>query len=777
MKTLEVLFANYPDIVKEVVLPMGTAILAIAFPLLLQTITRIDDKYGSTRLVDTFIRREWITRCYIGSLVILIAGCIFWMLQLPRCIELGFLNEWVDHSALILLVVSLAALLILTFAIAYQIYVFYHPLKLSQHLEKRHDSSTNKKEKILFFTSISDLLFYAIQKDDEELSRFLQEFYYRAIIRYREERRGSIIEYPQEYYNSMFAANEMVCQRKRKKISLWNASFFVELVLDRHQRTIMSPQTNIFIWKCILQALSYDKEDYIMSYWTVAHQFYDLTLLHTNMDHSGGEANEENRAEREKAQKAFLELHYALGGLLMYLRKHKLLRKILRYSKQIPPKYVLVPESLEDVIDQYMATSERLEQDPFYYARNYQHPDMDAPFGDTLESIPRWIKYYLGVLFLRQYTLVGEVGLFPPRLKLLTPPKDLHKLRYWEEGLDELRQLINDIRKDKDLLSELGLSDLCSDDWFRERGKKLPNDLIDELQESVNRTKEEIQRTQSLDSQKVERFKQSTKEILGPVLKFCSQISRDETNPTTPSNEHSSSKEHSLFVGGGNILVKKEAFGESQGIGYGEVDTITAEQIALNISRSLSNGFQLMSAEKYVLQTKDVFNAIDRLNLDPEQFIIVAMGVNLPFFLASGITNLEEGEGGKEWSYKGMRIICIDSNEWMGVSMLVLRKADMPLIRHEKTNKDTISRYGLKSIDEEDRIYTNIIDLNQHQELKKELENDRNEDLGDYVLVCVELKIEMRYKLNAPCIQLKIFSSFEDRGSTNTPSEVKNLWR
>ena len=48
------IFANYPDIIRNALIPTIIAIFALGFPLLIQTITRIDDKYSSTKLIEVF---------------------------------------------------------------------------------------------------------------------------------------------------------------------------------------------------------------------------------------------------------------------------------------------------------------------------------------------------------------------------------------------------------------------------------------------------------------------------------------------------------------------------------------------------------------------------------------------------------------------------------------------------------------------------------------------------------------------------------------------------
>ena len=62
---------NYVDVVSVFAIPMVIAIFALAFPLLFQTASRIDDKYNSTLLIKVF-RKDWICKCFIYTLLSLL---------------------------------------------------------------------------------------------------------------------------------------------------------------------------------------------------------------------------------------------------------------------------------------------------------------------------------------------------------------------------------------------------------------------------------------------------------------------------------------------------------------------------------------------------------------------------------------------------------------------------------------------------------------------------------------------------------------------------------
>ena len=96
---------------------------------------------------------------------------------------------------------------------------------------------------------------------------------------------------------------------------------------------------------------------------------------------------------------------------------------------------------------------------------------------------------------------------------------------------------------------------------------------------------------------------------------------------------------------------------------------------------------------------------------------------------------------------------------------------------HNKINEETINKYKLKPIDDKYHIYTNVIDLHKEQELQKEIKEKTNiQDLDKSVLVCIDVNTEVRCKKDAKCVQLKVFSQFDNIGNPNSLEEVKNIW-
>jgi hypothetical protein len=126
---------DYPDIVSVALIPMIIALFALGFPLLIQTISRIDDKYHSTKLIKTFIN-EKITKWFLGVLLSAIASYVIWFCQIPPLVDWGWI---IDKSALILITINTVALIVATLLLVKLTYTYYVPELLLSHLISKYE--------------------------------------------------------------------------------------------------------------------------------------------------------------------------------------------------------------------------------------------------------------------------------------------------------------------------------------------------------------------------------------------------------------------------------------------------------------------------------------------------------------------------------------------------------------------------------------------------------------------------------------------------------------
>lgn len=645
-------------------------------------------------------------------------------------------------------------------------YVYYIPEKLLERLIKQYHKA-NVEEKELYFESISKVLFYSIKKEGEPLARQLQDFYWNEFILYRKDKENNIIEYPTYFYNVMFDANECLCRRERKSISWYNGSFY-DFFIDEFQHTIISKKTFSFIWKCLRQSIFYQKDEFVFSYWQKAHQYMNfwLDVVRPQYDTNFNVTNQEDIDRRNAERERFLEFHYALGGLLMMKQKYTLINQLTSWTNQTPPKYVLVPETMEEVIERFMDIEKKDGyMNPFYYEQKYPFPDISGVNANNI--IKMWIKRYIAILFLRQYTL-HEYYIYSRTLEMPNPPQTLSEKRSWIEELDTLKRFVTEYLSDTTCLKSLNMEALSSLDWFANNNKPTPENLIEFLKNKVQYSAEQKKVNQNLDPKKIEQLNNATKKILTNCF---DNYRRLFTNKIKDENPHKS-----LFYGGRYEVSEKMAFAEDQDIGYANFDSIYAEIIATEFRHNMPFIFRVYYKTTYYLfADKDIFSAIDNLQLDSQQFTIVSVGVNLYSYKSYGITE----KGNDLWEYKGISIVELESTQIDAVnnSLFVMRNEDLPCILHNDVDEEIKEIYGLESIDDTYHIYTRVIDLHDNAGIQKKVKEKTNiQDLDKSVLVCVDVNTEVRCRQDAKCIQMKVFSQFDNIGNPNIPDDVKNIW-
>jgi len=129
---------DYNSIVEKVCIPLIIAILALGLPVLLQTATRIDDKYNSTRLLRAFYK-ERITRFFIAINIFSLISIIIWFLNLPRIHDFGkIMNYIIDKSAFLLIFFSTVLLIFSLFKFISLIKIYFDPLRLFSYKERKH---------------------------------------------------------------------------------------------------------------------------------------------------------------------------------------------------------------------------------------------------------------------------------------------------------------------------------------------------------------------------------------------------------------------------------------------------------------------------------------------------------------------------------------------------------------------------------------------------------------------------------------------------------------
>lgn len=195
---------------------VAISLLGVAYPILLQVISTLDEKYSSIQIVelfDTEIEKKLFQYFLIGSLV----SVFIWSLKLPPLISVDQFKFIIDNSAGLLLISSSVLLVTVFFGLVRKISIYLIPAKFIKYLIKHHNAN---KGEFKYFRALSDVFLQSIQKQNHNISQTISTFFYEDYKNQREKFKNQPVEYPDAYYTLVYKAIEELAIIKDKRTQL-----------------------------------------------------------------------------------------------------------------------------------------------------------------------------------------------------------------------------------------------------------------------------------------------------------------------------------------------------------------------------------------------------------------------------------------------------------------------------------------------------------------------------------------------------------------------------
>lgn len=736
------------------------SLLGVAYPLLLQVIARLDEKYSSENIVELF-DKEFEGKAFKYLLYSSLIFIVIWTLKLKPLIQIDGLNLFINNSAAFLLSTNTIALVIAFFFFVRKILIYYTPIKFIQYLRTKHNNSTND---FRYFEALSDILLLSIKSQQRNIALTLSEFFYTAFRLEREKFKSESVVYPDIYYELVHKSiEELAILKEKRNYSLEYRTAGGIWLLGELQGSGVSERTYAWMWKNLRLVIQYQQDDMVVYHWETAHQFYTYSLqyIHEEYDYSAQNFQVSNQADvdrRKIERKQFIEFHYALGGLLTYKQMYSCLKRIFNHTNSQPPKYELLPESMYEIFKFYFEVRDPYDRKYTWISHQYPFPEQSGLNADSV--IKKWISSYMALLFLRQYTLMPYLITMKP-LDYPSIPRTQGEIKKWIDGLDFFKKLVLEHLSNSKLIDELNLNFLTPE-WCLENHKTYPIDFIDTFKAQLLDAYQTNALTIPISEAKVTLFETSTKTIIeSAITKY--QVLNNEVGIDEESDK--------WYVNGQRMLQSKDAFSENPEVHHIDFDSFLASVAARDIGEGVASTFLFKKSKSYLLKPDDIFIAIERLEIN-DQYIIVCFGLNLEHFIndikVSGLT-LEKYRDTKILSFNGSRLI--------GSSIFILRKADLPIISTKPISAELIEKYSLKKISENIDLYTSIIDLNNTtEEILEENKHDKEEEeLRKSVLLSIIISTEIRWKKNIELIQIIQHSEYRQKGLPNNLNEIESL--
>ena len=754
------------EYILEICVAIDIAILGIAYPIIVDKISNIGEKFKSEYIPVIFNgvfpqrtrsipvgKKSYSLSTFKIVLYLTLLSFLPLIFNFPPPFEWD--NWFINNSAKLIVLILTATLTTLFLIWLDKVALFNGKSKsLLTYMILNYDELPEDTEtKQYYLKAINELTFYAVEKQDEHLQKTLRDFYHRTFseVRRSHDKTKSLV-YPIDLYSLVNKLNTEAADNRNRKLKAieHRAVSGTWLLGSGYEEVTISEETYSWLWRSLY--IICDSTRLVKMYWENASQYcnHNLSNLSPNYDYQENKiTNEEEIEKRNKERKRFIEFNYALGGLLLYRQQHKSIKHMLEFTQSQPPRYVMLPESMTSIFEWLEHFRNEFKSMPL--DRNYSFPELDH-LGNV-GQIRYWICSFVALLFVRQYSLptyyVHQNFTAPPNL-----PNDVVELNNWLDSVSFFKRCLDNIEGNQQLLSTLG--------YFATVEQKSDEfDLfLRNLEESITEEISQQNLSASLSREKIQSFYDSTNSIVKTAFdEYDAAFIKEIEDP--------SGDELVLAVKGGRTLMPKSAFTDHDTHVHG-YDTIFAEQIAShNIKRLVPNSFATATTKRYLLNKDNIIRALSKIMGNTQNVAII--GINAGY-------ELEEILSKSSFS---SAIIHIPSTEYHFQNRLyVLRKSDLPVIEHKNLREDEIEKQKLEKINDDLNLYASVVDVNEpeNRALQGEWNLNREPDSENLkVQISIAFLTVIYWKNDREVIQIDIASKYEEQGIQNNLNEVEPL--
>jgi hypothetical protein len=750
----------------EICIAIDIAILGIAYPIIVDKISNIGDRYKSNYLSVLFNKeipqRQIIlkfrrTRIELSIFQLALYVTIISLLFLIFPIEppFGWDNFFINKSAKLLVFALTLCLTVLFFLWLNKVVLFNgKPTNLLSFVINKYKSLKKEStDKQYFLKTINEFTFYAIDKQDEHLQETLLEFYSSefASIRKNHDKSKPLI-YPAELYSMVHKLNVQFTNSKNLKlpaiehraISGW------WLMGEDFEEISISEETYNWLWRNLYVIC--DNEKFIKMYWANAHQYIDFRLqpILEDYDFKSGDVNNKLDVEnRAKERRTFLEFNYALGGLLLYRKQFRTLKYIFNYTQSLPPKFVLLPETMTEIFEWFEEFRNEFKNRQSPIDIKFYFPELDN-LGNR-SQVNYWICCYLTVLFLRQWSL-HKYYTFQDFTALPNLPKNVVQLNNWLSTVSFFENCLIDVLANKELIKTLGYTEIIADKLHEINN--FPKNLKQEITNKIGLEKLNA----PLSQEKIQNFEKKSNEIISNAFDSYNNIFIEI-------DDKEKDNELKLTVTGGQTLMSKSAFTYND-IPHFNYDTIFASQVSRNsIKRFIPNSFLISRTRRYLLNNENFLEGLNKLIGNNTEIVIVA--VNAGFHLREILKDFDAITKH------------IPSTEHLIQDIIyVLNKFDLPSIEHKDILEQEKVNSQLKLLNDDLKIYASVIDISDpaNEKVKEKWYSKEFKDNSEVqVQITIAFLAVIYWRKERDIVQIGLLSEFKEQGIQSTLDEIKPL--
>ncbi|WP_139183654.1 hypothetical protein [Algoriphagus alkaliphilus] len=701
-------------------------IIAISYPIIIQTISKLNEVYSSSKIIDSFKKEKYhlyFKYCLISSLIL--SG-------------LTILNyEFLNILAFVFLI-----LLIGIFILYIELILKYsNPSDLFEHILKKTQISKLLSENIIkpnranFFEEIlnnhheiiTDLYCFAIKFDDIPLETNIRQRYFYLISNISKELNNeneTELSFDSIIYNNNFKILESFIkssniETRYRAIEFYSTEFYLPYSLGIHGPKPFNNQTFVAIWDNIILLIKVSNYSKIKKHWEIFYNFFNLYLRRSYLQYDEkSKVTDESFIKNQKIiqfKSKIIEFNISFLAIIYYKRKYRLLEDLVLYTQNLPAKTFLLEFTPQKAFDQYF----EFRKDIFEknWTMSYYFDDIEFDSIGFQKDSKFYISEFCLILFL--YSWINDYGTaLKDSIQPLSLPKDLPSQKALAQKLPNIIRRIEKIFKNKSLISETSLALITRRDCLL-KDIPYPTDYLNNFRNNLEIQTEERLSRGELDSSKIEALINNTVRSIKEVYLDVSRIKGNDIDKENR-DEVSNFME---TIRGTIIPLNREAFLSDPTIHYIDYDKILGRYIKNNYYAHILDKIDIIATVNYTVEFNEIFKAVDILNL--KDHIIISANLNLEFLNNSLKIGLIKSENGLEdYTYKGIPIFSFDGGRHRSGRLFIMKSKDKPMIKHrdwkeiENPPSEFIDRWkNMENISDDLHIYLERIELNDHPDI------------------------------------------------------------
>lgn len=495
-----------------------------------------------------------------------------------------------------------------------------------------------------------------------------------------------------------------------------------------------------------MMLLFHMNQKYVEVFWSNSHQYLNRLVMTNksklNFIDDDSEQSAASAIDIHREKKRFLEIHYTLGGLLLYKKQYDTIKSIFNYTQSDPPSYVLLPSSMDEIFKKLI----------YYLEGDFELDKSWSRIGglgqrfrfegintiETEKTSTHWVCMFMALLFVRQYNLISYY-VNDNYEELPNLPLDKNKLYLYSRNLDYFERCVTKIIDDVVLLKTLNYS-IDNDNI---------NDFFERLRNHIDKTSDSVHEKAELDPEQVAKF------YIGTLSQV--NIGFDYYDGLFQPEQEVDFSEEPLRLGFDQVkeTTEKTAF-TSGGRGHLNFDTIYGEMYVSQVIRpAISESFIVKRTHSYIIERADVLNALNKLGAD-DGYTILTMN-----------TEWDINEELKEAKYQ---LVLTYPMENIKNAIFVVKNNDKPALLSLKEKNSEAN--GMDLIDEKLGLYASIIDINKESDKGRWKHIDKK---NTKVEMSIALHTQILWKKDAKVIQLNVNSRTTDNGVAQDISDIDKM--